>query len=270
MKQTDKSGDSEDGTKDRKAKERSLGDPSGQDICFCIMPFGESFDDYYKTVYRPAIISAGLSPRRADDLYRPSNIVSDIWSYTKQARIILADLSGRNANVFYELGLAHAIAKPAILVADSLDSIPFDLRSLRVLVYDKNDAEWGARLKSSVENSIREILDSPREAVLPTFFSLDESAKATSITIAEKELLELKQNVQYLKREMTGRYGKGLSRPPSVDDQIEGLILYYYQESMPHFLECEVIDSVLEHFDDVPREYVAGKVRQMLRREDEE
>ena len=75
------------------------------------MPFGGWLDDYYQDIYCPAINAAGLEPHRADDLFRPSTIVTDIWVYTKKARLILADLSGKNPNVFYELGLAHALAE---------------------------------------------------------------------------------------------------------------------------------------------------------------
>src|SRR5688500_9412198 len=110
--------------------------------CFTIMPFGGWFDTYYTDIYVPAILEAGLTPHRADDLYRPSAIVHDIWDYTKQSRIVLADLTGKNPNVFYELGLAHALAKPAILVAQSMDDIPFDLRALRIILYDKNAPDW--------------------------------------------------------------------------------------------------------------------------------
>ena len=107
------------------------------------MPFGGWFDDYYSTVFVPAIEKAGLESRRADDLYRPSTIVSDIWKFTMKAKLVLADLSEKNANVFYELGLAHALAKPVILVVEPMDDVPFDLRALRVLQYDKNDPNWG-------------------------------------------------------------------------------------------------------------------------------
>ena len=111
------------------------------------MPFGGWLDDYYETIYRPAIIAAGLEPHRADDLYRPSTIVTDIWSYTRRAKLLLADLTGKNPNVFYELGLAHALAKPVILVAEEMDDIPFDLRALRIIVYDKTtrDGENASR-----------------------------------------------------------------------------------------------------------------------------
>src|SRR5216683_4448543 len=116
----------------RKARKKSAAAAHKEkEICFTIMPFGGWLDDYYESIYCPAIEAAGLSPHRADDLFRPGTIVTDIWDYTKRAKLLLADLTGKNPNVFYELGLAHALKKPAILVAESMDDIPFDLRALR-------------------------------------------------------------------------------------------------------------------------------------------
>jgi hypothetical protein len=171
------------------------------DICFVIMPFGSWFDYYYETVYVSAIKSTGLVPRRADDLYRPSAIVHDIWTLTQQAKIILADLSGKNPNVFYELGLAHALTKPAILITESMDDVPFDLRSLRVIVYDKNEPNWGEVLKKKIETAINEILVSPLEAVLPTFLRVRETTSKITVSKEEKELISLRQDVDLLKRQ---------------------------------------------------------------------
>jgi hypothetical protein len=173
-----------------------------QDSCFIIMPFGEWFDHYYEKIYIPAIRAVGLIPRRADDLYRPSAIVNDIWSLTKTAKVILADLSGKNPNVFYELGLAHAIAKPAILVASSIDDIPFDLRALRVIIYSKNEPDWGDVLREKIETAINEVLASPLDSVLPTFLKVKESTPPTTVTQAEKELISLKQDMDLIKREL--------------------------------------------------------------------
>ncbi len=172
-------------------------------ICFTIMPFGGWFDDYYSSIFCPAIKAAGFTPKRADDLYRPSTIVTDIWSYTKKSEIILADLSGKNPNVFYELGLAHALAKPAILVVESMDDVPFDLRALRVIVYDKNVPDWGALLGEKIEKAIEEISQSPTESVLPAFLNAQrQQSTKTSMSERDLELLELRQEVGRLSREI--------------------------------------------------------------------
>lgn len=164
------------------------------------MPFGSWFDDYYESIYVPAIESAGLTPRRADDLYRPSAIVNDIWTMTKEAAIILADLSGKNPNVFYELGLAHALTKPAILVTEAMEDVPFDLRSLRVIVYEKNEPNWGDILGEKIENAIREIVASPLDSVLPTFLKVKETKK--TVSKEEKDLISLRQDMDLIRHQI--------------------------------------------------------------------
>ena len=154
--------------KSRSKTHRTDGTANGE--CFVIMPFGGWFDDYYETVYQPAIESAGLAPKRADDIYRPGTIVNDIWSYTKSARIILADLSGKNPNVFYELGLAHALEKPVVLVSSNQEDVPFDLRHIRVILYDQGDPFWGQKLVDKLADNIQSALADPEDAI----FRVDE------------------------------------------------------------------------------------------------
>lgn len=179
-----------------------LVEKNNEGICFVIMPFGGWFNDYYSTIYCPAIKNANLNPHRADDLYRPSQIINDIWSYTQISKIILADLSGKNPNVFYELGLAHALAKPVILIAETIDDVPFDLRALRVLKYDKNKPRWGDILQEKITNAIKEVIRSPLEAVLPTFLSVDKESKQDLISKDDKLLLEMKRDIELLQNEI--------------------------------------------------------------------
>ena len=167
--------------------------------CFTIMPFGGWFDEYYETVFRPAVEAAGLEPHRADDLYRPSAIVNDIWAYTKRASVLLADMTGKNPNVFYELGLAHALAKPVILVAESIEDVPFDLRALRVILYDKNSPRWGETLAEQIRAAISEVLTSPVTAVLPTFLQTTDVERPT-VSRHDKELLQIRQELDIIKR----------------------------------------------------------------------
>ncbi len=61
--------------------------------------------------------------------------MDDIRTSIESADLIIADLTGKNANVFYEVGICHAIEKPVLLLAQSMDDVPFDLRHRRVLLY---------------------------------------------------------------------------------------------------------------------------------------
>lgn len=118
------------------AKLRTAGERKYLDDCFVIMPFGEWYDIYYAEIYAPAIKEAGFEPRRADELFNTGTVIEQIYSEIKKAKILVAELTGKNANVFYELGLSHARGKPVIFITSSLDDVPFDLRHLRIIVYD--------------------------------------------------------------------------------------------------------------------------------------
>ncbi len=159
------------------------------DFCFTIMPYGDWFDVYYNKIYAPAIEEAGLISKRADDLYRPSSIVHDIWQYTKESKIVLADLTSKNPNVLYELGLAHAIAKPVILIVESMEDIPYDLRALRIIEYDKNAYNWGELLKEKIINAIKEVMHSPIKAVPHAFLDAMKFDDNKKVSI-EKESLK--------------------------------------------------------------------------------
>ena len=183
--------------------------PLDKPKCFIIMPFGGWFDKYYFEIYVPAIEEAGFEAKRADDLYRPGNIVNDIWKYTKEATVVLADLTNKNANVFYELGLAHAITKPAVLITASMEDVPFDLRSLRVIEYDKNSPKWGEILQEKIKNALLETIKYPEDSIPPTFLDVNKLKKIT-VSEEEKNMLELRKEMDLLKREvrigrMTGR-----------------------------------------------------------------
>jgi hypothetical protein len=62
--------------------------------------------------------------------------MGDVWSAINAAIFLIADCTGRNPNVFYEIGIAHAIGKQTILISQTIDDVPFDLRHLRIVVYE--------------------------------------------------------------------------------------------------------------------------------------
>lgn len=134
--------------------------------CFVIMPFKPTFDRVYEAVFKQAIRECRLEPKRADEIHGPKRIMSDIWDGLKSSRLVIAELTEKNTNVFYELGLAHALGKPVIIVTSNLDGIPFDLEGIRCIVYEKDHPDWGAQLKESLVNTICSILESDRSLIL--------------------------------------------------------------------------------------------------------
>ena len=127
--------------------------------CFIICPFGDPFDDYCKEIYVKSIQAAGLEAFRADDIYGVRPIMQDIWDSIRDADIILADLTTKNSNVFYELGIAHSYQKPVILLSKTMDDVPFDLKHYRVLVYDTASVYWADELRNKISLTIEHLLN---------------------------------------------------------------------------------------------------------------
>ncbi len=170
-------------------------------MCFVISPFGGWHDEYHREIFCEAINAVGLEPARADDLFTSTNIVHDIWHLVSKSRVMLADLTGKNPNVFYELGLAHAARKPVLLLAQSMDDVPFDLRALRVITYDVEHPAWGDVLRDAITQGLKETLESPERSVLPTFLLEDPKAQPR-VTEDERRLLTIEQQLNSLAREV--------------------------------------------------------------------
>ena len=128
---------------------------------FVLMPF----DPHLQTLYTDHIsqVAARLEIRvkRADDFFTANSIIYDIWAAIWGAEIILADCTGRNPNVFYEIGLAHTIGRPVVLITQAAEDIPFDLKAVRYIRYNFTP-EGMTVLEQKVEAVMSEILQLPR------------------------------------------------------------------------------------------------------------
>jgi hypothetical protein len=140
---------------------------TSSDTCFVMMPFADPLGGYYVSLYEPAIKKAGLTPLRADtDIFGTGKIIDQIWTGINNAKVLVAELTGRNPNVLYELGLAHALHKPVVLVSSNEDDVPFDVRHVRVIYYQMADPFWGEKLIAKVAENIISALKNPKEATL--------------------------------------------------------------------------------------------------------
>lgn len=134
--------------------------------CFVMQPFGGHLGTYYDAIFKPAIEKAGLTPVRADDdIFATGKIMDQVWRGIRQATVLVAELTTKNPNVFYELGLAHALEKPVVLVSSNQEDVPFDLRHIRAIFYDQNDPFWGQKLIDKVADNIKSALSDPEEAI---------------------------------------------------------------------------------------------------------
>lgn len=105
---------------------------------FVLTPFHPDFDDAFNVV-RSISLNTGFQCFRGDEQNFQSDIFPHILKFIISSEIIIANISGRNPNVFYELGIAHALNKKVILIAESTSELPIDLRSKRILFYKDLD-----------------------------------------------------------------------------------------------------------------------------------
>jgi tetratricopeptide (TPR) repeat protein len=109
---------------------------------FVMMPFQDEYDDVYLVIANAVQttsqeLSLSLSCGRADE-FGPGRITDQILAAIQDADIVIADLTGNNPNVMYELGFAHALKKPAIILNQDVHASPFDVKDLRQIVYDRS------------------------------------------------------------------------------------------------------------------------------------
>lgn len=103
---------------------------------FVLMPFRQDMLPVYSDLIVPLTKSLNLVAKRGDNFFSEYSIVKDIWGAIYGAKLIIADCSGRNPNVFYELGIAHTLGKKVIMITQAHEDIPFDLKHLRYLHYE--------------------------------------------------------------------------------------------------------------------------------------
>jgi len=126
----------------------------GRPRAFVVMQFAEPYDTFYREVIQKQAEAAGFEVFRIDEKAGPGVIFQDIQHEIEQAEIVIAEITPVNPNVFYELGYAHALGKPTILLARRGAELPFDIRSFRVVFY--NDTIGG---KAEVERNLQNHLE---------------------------------------------------------------------------------------------------------------
>lgn len=110
--------------------------PREQDLVAVMMPFN-GFDPVYKAI-KAGVEDAGFRCLRGDDIWDHEHIMNDVISLIWRAEIIVSDFTGRNANVFYETGIAHSLGRPVVPITQTMADVPFDLQGFRAQQYLPN------------------------------------------------------------------------------------------------------------------------------------
>ena len=125
-----------------------------------MMPFRQEFNEVHETI-KAACNDLGVTTCRIDEIYGPRKIMDDIFSTIAQSRAVVSDLTGRNPNVLYETGLAHALDRDVVAIVQNDEDVPFDLKHIRFVKYMQNTEGLGT-LRSDLRRSLQEILHPQR------------------------------------------------------------------------------------------------------------
>jgi nucleoside 2-deoxyribosyltransferase len=133
-------------------------------FAFVLMPFDDQFSDIYKLGIQAAAKEANVVAERVDEQTFSETILERIYRQIRNADVVIADMTGRNSNVFYEVGYAHAIQKPCILLTRTAEDIPFDLKHHRHIIYGNSIDLLRRKLKAELEWHIVELEKSKHNA----------------------------------------------------------------------------------------------------------
>jgi hypothetical protein len=127
---------------------------------FIVMEFSSPFNEIYVDVIKKACEDNGVEAVRADEIYGPGLIIGDVVQEILRSKLIIADVTPQNANVFFEVGYGFALNKPTILLAEKTTKLPFDLSAFRVLFYE-NSIAGKAKIEQGLQKHIKAILGVP-------------------------------------------------------------------------------------------------------------
>ncbi len=149
-------------------------------ICFVVSPIGEAesairkrADQILRHVIFPAVSSAGYEAIRADQISEPGIITSQIIQHICDDPLVIADLTGQNANVFYELAIRHVIKRPFIQIIQKGEQIPFDIAGARTIFVDHHDLDSVDSACTEILNQIESIEKDPTNIETPVSVALD-------------------------------------------------------------------------------------------------
>lgn len=126
-------------------------------IAFVLTPFHPDFKDSYRDICE-VCKGLRLTAMRSDEEYVQTDILKHIIKSIVEARVIIANIDSRNANVFYELGIAHALNKPTILISKADISVPFDIQRQYIVLYNSR-----LELKNNLHDVLFKMLTSGRD-----------------------------------------------------------------------------------------------------------
>jgi hypothetical protein len=167
-------------------------------VCFVIAPIGEPesetrkrSDQVLKHVIGPAVLALGYRTVRADQISEPGMITSQVIQHIVDDPLVIADLTERNPNVFYELAIRHAIRKPLVQIIRKGDSIPFDVAGTRTIHVDHHDLDSVEAAKIEIQAQVTSLEADATKLETPISVALDLQMLRASANPEQRSLADV-------------------------------------------------------------------------------
>ena len=198
-------------------------------ICFVIAPIGEDGSDVRKRsnqvlehIIKPAADTSGYGEVvRADTISAPGLITSQVIQHILDDPMVIADLTGRNPNVYYELAIRHAVRKPVVQIIQAGEPIPFDVSQSRTIQVDHHDLDSAASCRDELIRQISVAEKTPSEVDTPISVTVDLQALRQSDDPLQKSNAEILSMLQDLRAEVAG-----LSNQPSYSPALNKRVFH--------------------------------------------
>ncbi len=227
-----------------------------QKTCFVIAPIGEAesetrkrSDQILKHVISPAVAECGYEPVRADQISEPGMITSQIIQHIVEDSLVIADLTDRNPNVFYELAIRHAIRKPLVQLIKKGEQIPFDVAGTRTIHVNHHDLDSAEEAKKEIISQIQSLEKDSSKLETPISVSLDLQILRQSDNPEQRSLADVLSVVTELRSSITSiekRLEHSGPRLSSVDaaEHMELVELVERYEKSRHFVKIRLNNAL--------------------------
>ena len=247
--------------------------------CFVIAPIGDEdsetrkrSDQVLKHVITPPLQECGYSAMRADHISEPGMITSQVIQHIVEDDLVVADLTERNPNVFYELAIRHAIREPLVQLIRRGDQMPFDVANTRTIQVDHRDLDSVDAAKKAITKQVRalETDPSPLETPISSSLALNVLQKSTnpeerSLGDVLSSISELRSSVVSLEKRLESP--EGLLSPETLRFLVRNVTMrsrgmHIVIQELRHLVE-DVRASIDESADPSARERLEERTMRM-------
>ncbi|MBA7534961.1 hypothetical protein ES705_27211 [subsurface metagenome] len=207
---------------------------------FIIMPFDdETANDVYELCTKPICRKFNIKANRADEIFTTNPIIDDIINEIEEATVIIADISGKNPSVFYELGMSHMLKKSQTIMIthDPFGNLPFDIAHFRIIKYENSIAgksEYEKQLTRTLENILRDyklIYKNEYEMIMNLLMSSPRQSDLLCLMSIGKVPKPIKKGMFLQVEGHNEKTGAGMaSSTSSAEDAVPSFIMLKYAE----------------------------------------